>query len=457
MIGRKLSHYEILDELGSGGMGDVYLAKDTKLGREVAIKVLPEDFAADEERLARFRREAQVLAALNHPNIAAIYGLEEDDGVHYLALELVPGETLAERLARGRLSQEETIRIARQIVDALEEAHEKGIVHRDLKPANVKLTEDGKVKVLDFGLAKAFTEEAAEVDSSLSPTLTRDATHVGAIMGTAAYMSPEQARGKSVDKRSDIFSLGSVLYEMLTGRKAFPGEDVSEILAAVIKTEPSAIQGYLDPRLLRLLERCLNKDPRERFRDVGDVRIALEEIVREPVSSVQLPRRPRLWPAVVGAVVAALLTWAILGARDANRPRPGVRRATITLPEGQTQPRVPLQPLALSPDGNLLAYVADDADGRRLFLRSLDSFETTRLSGTEGADIPFFSPEGEWIGFFAAGQLKKVSIARGAVLTIARASDPLGASWGPTVGSFSVHIRTGASFESLKMVALPSA
>lgn len=235
MIGQTLSHFEIVDKLGSGGMGDVYRARDTKLGRDVAIKVLPDEFSRDAERLARFRREAKVLASLNHPNIAAIYGLEHSRGIHYLVLELVEGETLAERIARGPIPRDEALDIAMKVADALEEAHEHGIVHRDLKPANIKLTPDDKVKVLDFGLAKAFSEETAEsaqTASSMSPTITRDATRVGVILGTAAYMSPEQAKGKRVDKRTDIFAFGAVLYEMLTGKKAFPGEDISEVLAA---------------------------------------------------------------------------------------------------------------------------------------------------------------------------------------------------------------------------------
>jgi len=233
MIGQTLSHFEIVDKLGSGGMGDVYRARDTKLGRDVAIKVLPDEFSRDEERLARFKREAKVLASLNHPNIASIYSVEHSEGTHYLVLELVEGETLAERIARGPIPRDEAIDIAMKVADALEEAHEHGIVHRDLKPANIKITPDDKVKVLDFGLAKAFSDETTETDSSMSPTITRDATRAGVILGTAAYMSPEQAKGKRVDKRTDIFAFGAVLYEMLTGNKAFPGEDISEVLAAV--------------------------------------------------------------------------------------------------------------------------------------------------------------------------------------------------------------------------------
>jgi hypothetical protein len=277
--GQKLAHYEIVEPIGKGGMGEVYRARDTKLGRDVAIKVLPDEFGQDEERLRRFQREAKVLASLNHPNIAAIYGLEEEDDTHYLVLELVPGETLAERIARGPIPVEEALEIATKIADALEEAHERGIVHRDLKPANVKLTEGGKIKVLDFGLAKAFAEEGAEGDAatSMSPTITRDATRVGVILGTAAYMSPEQAKGKQIDRRADVWAFGAVLYEMLTGRRAFEGEDVSETLAYVLTKEPDwdALPADTPPALRRTLQLCLTKKPKGRIRDMADMQLAL--------------------------------------------------------------------------------------------------------------------------------------------------------------------------------------
>jgi len=284
--GYKLAHYEILEPIGKGGMGEVYRAKDGKLGRDVAIKVLPDELAEDEERLRRFQREAKVLASLNHPNIASIYGLEQSGDTHYLVLELVPGETLADRIARGPIPVDEALEIATKIAEALEEAHEQGIVHRDLKPANVKLTEDGKVKVLDFGLAKAFADEDSELGpaTSMSPTITRDATRVGVILGTAAYMSPEQAKGRRVDKRTDIFAFGAVVFEMLSGKKAFPGDDVSEVLAAVINLEPdwSAVSPDLDPRITHLVRRCLRKNSNKRVRDIGDVRNEIAEIITEP-------------------------------------------------------------------------------------------------------------------------------------------------------------------------------
>ena len=276
--GHKLAHYEIVEPIGKGGMGEVYRARDGKLSRDVAIKVLPKEFAENEERLARFKREAKVLASLNHPNIASIYGLEQSDETHYLVLELVPGETLAERISRGPIPLEEVLDIATQMAEALEEAHEHGIVHRDLKPANVKQTEDGKIKVLDYGLAKVFQEETPEADSSMSPTLTRDATRVGVILGTAAYMSPEQARGKPVDRRTDIWAFGAVLFEMLTGAKPFPGDDISQTLARVIDREPdwNALPATVSPSLASYLRRCLQKDPRQRVQAIGDVRLALE-------------------------------------------------------------------------------------------------------------------------------------------------------------------------------------
>ena len=276
--GRKLAHYKIVELIGKGGMGEVYRARDGKLGRDVAIKVLPEEFSRDPERLARFRREAKVLASLNHPNIAAIYGLEQSEDTHYLVLELVPGETLAERIARGPIPVDEALAIAAKITEGLEEAHEQGIVHRDLKPANIKQTPDDKIKILDFGLAKAFVDDAPVADDSMSPTITRDATRAGVIMGTAAYMSPEQARGKTVDKRADIWAFGVVLYEMLTGKQVFAGEDISLTLSQVLQSDPdwSALPERIPPAVDSYLRRCLEKDPKQRIRDIGDVGLALD-------------------------------------------------------------------------------------------------------------------------------------------------------------------------------------
>ena len=452
MIGRTLSHFEILDELGRGAMGVVYRARDTKLNRDVAIKVLPEDFAGDEERLARFRREAQLLASLNHPNIAAIYGLEESDGVHYLTLELVPGETLAERLARGRLSVEEALRIARQIVEALEEAHEKGVIHRDLKPANVKLTEDGKVKVLDFGVAKAFSGAAADVDSSQSPTLTRDGTRAGVIMGTAAYMSPEQARGKTVDKRSDIFSFGSVLYEILAGRKAFAGGDVSEILAAVIKTEPdtSALPVDLDPRLRRLLERCLNKDPRERLRDIGDARLEIEDSRTRPDvdAPVSTWRRSLPWALAAMMAIAAFASW-----RRPSSDGSRTAQLQIVLPPGVLLAVDTEHPvLALSPNGARLVFVGEEDGVRRLYIRDLAESEAQVIAGTEDAASPFFSLDGDWIGFLADESLKKVSVEGGVPVAVHRAVGTVvsrGFTWSTGDTVIKSHINSGVKRASV--------
>src|SRR5438105_7420930 len=289
--GTRLGPYQILAPLGAGGMGEVYRARDTKLGRDVALKVLPLAFAADPERLARFRREPQVLASLNHPGIAAIYGLEESEGVLALVMELVEGPTLAERIAQGPIPLEEALPIARQIAEALEYAHEKGIIHPALKPANIKVTPEGRVKVLDFGLAKAISLDPAAADPASSPTLTMRATLAGVIMGTAAYMSPEQAKGKPVDRRADIWAFGVVFAEMLTGRALYTGETVSEVLAAVIMQEP-AIPGAAPPHIRQLLRRCLEKDPQRRLRDIGEARIAIEEALAGAPAEYAAPTSP---------------------------------------------------------------------------------------------------------------------------------------------------------------------
>ena len=399
-------------------MGEVYRARDRKLDRDVAIKVLPEQFSRDKERVARFEREAKLLASLNHPNIASIYGFEQSEGMHYLILELVDGETLAERIARGSIPVEELLDIAIQIADALEEAHEKGVIHRDLKPANIKLTPDGKVKVLDFGLAKAFADETLDADSSMSPTITRDATRVGVILGTAAYMSPEQARGKSVDKRSDIFAFGSVLYEMLTGKKAFPGEGVSDVLASVIKLEPDWSGVALtetSPRLRELLHRCLEKNPKKR-RDIGDVRNELVELTGEAGAlgsdTEVVSRSSALWTFgavfATGALVAGLV--ATFVGTPASSPS-AVRRLTLELAQDR---RIASSSggFAVSPDGGSVVFSAGlGRRDSRLYLRSMDSFEATALDDTEDARNPFYSPDGEWVGFSSGGKLRKARVA----------------------------------------------
>lgn len=444
MIGETVSHYKILDKLGEGGMGIVYKAQDTKLGREVALKTLPEEFSHDVDRVARFKREAKLLASLNHPNIAAIHGLEEEGDLRFLVLEMVEGETLAERLHKGALDIEEALDICAQITDALEAAHEKGIIHRDLKPGNVKITSEGRIKVLDFGLAKAFEEadssEKPGEDLSKSPTLTVDRSGSGVILGTAPYMSPEQARGKPLDKRTDIWSFGCVLYELLSSRKAFEGETVTDIVAAIIKGEPDwELLPEETPLSIRtLLRRCLQKDPRHRLHDIADARLEIEECLAEPPVSFRTPvtaTKRRLLPFVVTAVVTALLTVIVVwNLRSPGSPSPQTaKRFTITLPAtdelaigtGLVGPA-----LALSSDGANLVYVGRRNNVDQLYLRPMNQLEAKQIPGTEGARQPFFSPDGQWIGFFAERKLKKVSLAGGAPLNVCDASGiPVGASW----------------------------
>jgi eukaryotic-like serine/threonine-protein kinase len=436
--GSKLGPYEITGAIGAGGMGEVYQAHDTKLGRDVAIKILPEAFAHDPERLSRFQREAKMLAALNHPNIATIYGLEQSNGTHYLVMELVSGETLAERVKRdGAVPIEEALAICKQIAEALEAAHEKGIIHRDLKPANVKVTPEGKVKVLDFGLAKAFAGETNS-DPSNSPTLSMAATMHGVILGTASYMSPEQARGKSVDKRTDIWAFGCVLYELLTGTQAFDGEDITEILAAIVKTEPDwqALPAETPVQIRTLLRRCLQKDKTLRLRDAGDARIEIQEALTAPAPAKPTISAARLvvgWrqaavlgmAAVLIAVIAGLAVWNLM-----PTPAKVVTRTVINLPPGD-QLAVPDYPeIALSPDGSQLAYVAIRGNSRQIYLRPMDGFDVRAVAGTEGAIAPFFSPDGQSLGFFAVGKLKRISVSGGAAQTLGDAAVPGGASWG---------------------------
>ncbi|MGA2263880.1 MAG: protein kinase [Acidobacteriota bacterium] len=412
MIGKSLSHYRIIEKLGQGGMGEVFLAEDSHLNRRVAIKVLPDAFARDPERLARFDREAKLLATLSHPNIAAIHGLEKTEGSPFLVMELVEGETLAQRIARGPLAADEALEVCRQIAEGLECAHEKGIIHRDLKPANIKITPEGKVKILDFGLAKAFQEESASGDLSHSPTITEAMTRVGVILGTAAYMSPEQARGRPVDKRTDIWAFGCILFECLAGRQPFEGETITETLASILKGEPDwqAIPATTPRHIRELLHRCLQKDPRERIHDIADVRIEVTRVVSPAGISEGVPsrafRRGRLVAALVitsvlAATAASIVTWSL----KPEPEQPGAR-SIIDLPAGTQLTRETdvdsMGPahteLALSPDGKHLVFSAspDGSPGKaRLYLRPLDSFETTAIPGTEGARTPFFSPDGQ--------------------------------------------------------------
>ncbi len=424
--GTRLGPYEVTAPLGAGGMGEVYRARDAKLGREVAIKVLPEEFTQHREKLARFEREAKLLAALNHVNVATLFGLEEAEGKPFLVMELIEGETLAERIARGPIPVDEALTLSQQIAEALEAAHEKGVIHRDLKPANIKVDPEGQVKVLDFGLAKAFAEETPESDASFSPTLSREATQAGVILGTAAYMSPEQAKGKAVDKRTDIFSFGIVLFEMLTGKKAFGGEDVSEILAAIIRAEPDwpALPRGLDPRIRLLLKRCLRKARPERLQAIGDARLEIAE-ARSGAVEPHLPAADRSearWRLLAGvAVFVALVAVgvAINGSRASStetRPRLG-----ITLPEGQELTGIAdtlASPISLSPDGRIVVYSVDEGGQTRLYRRDLDRFDPEPINGTEGATAPFFSPDGDWLGFFAGGRFQRMPVDGGAPIAI---------------------------------------
>ena len=436
-VGTKLGSYELVAPIGAGGMGEVYKAHDTKLGRDVAIKILPEAFAHDPERLSRFQREAKMLASLNHPNIATIHGLELSNGTHCLVMELVPGETLAERIKRGgAVPVEEALKIAVQIAEALEAAHEKGIIHRDLKPANVKVTPEGKVKVLDFGLAKAFAGDTADSNPSQSPTLSAVATMQGVLLGTAAYMSPEQARGKSVDKRTDIWAFGCVLYEMFTGKQAFEGEDITEILAAVVKTEPdwSNLPKGTPPSIGLLLRRSLRKDRRQRLPDAGSIRIEIEEALAAPrdtdAAHAALASNSKL-PWAVAAALAVIAAAALLGWWRSSRPtelKPLVRLDVDLGPDvslGGARGS-PAPDAIVSPDGMRLVYVSQG----RLFTRRLDQANAAELAGTQGAYAPFFSPDGQWVAFFAQGKLKKTSVQGGAAINLSDASGYAGGSWG---------------------------
>ena len=420
MIGQKLSHYRVTAKLGAGGMGEVFRATDDNLGREVAIKVLPSEVRQDPERLARFRREAHLLASLSHPNIAGIHGLEEADGQPFLVLELIEGETLSERLKLGPVPVEEAIGIAKQIAEALEEAHEHGIVHRDLKPANIKLAQDDKVKVLDFGLAKALTrdEEAGSTpDLTQSPTMSAHATQAGVVLGTAAYMSPEQARGKPVDERADIWAFGCVLYEMLTGRPPFEGSDVAELLSAVIRLEPdwTRLPPGTPVGLRRLLERALRKPARSRLRDIGDARNELEELLLAPETgegSPGAPERRRAFstflPWLVAAGLAASLAGGLMRPSNDISDIP-VRRFSVDIPS-DAAPNWTDFTAALSPDGTHFAYNCRDGNQVDVCVRSMDSLTARVLAEARDVKDIFFSPDAEWVAFYDRRQLAKVSV-----------------------------------------------
>ena len=438
--GTTLGSYKILSPIGAGGMGEVYRAQHVRLGREVAVKVLPESMADTPDRRSRFEREARLLAALNHPNIATLHGLEDCGDRTLLEMELVPGENLAERLRHGPLPPDEVVPIFKQVAEALEAAHSQGIIHRDLKPANVKVTPEGRVKVLDFGLAKALEVESRSSDSPQSPTFTTR-THDGMVFGTAAYMSPEQVRGKPLDRRTDIWSFGCMLYEALTGRAPFTNDTISDTLAAVLKEEPDWRALPAAPiGLQRLVRRCLRKDPQSRLHDIADARLELDEAVNESAALVVPMPGHGSWRisrrhAALGGLLAVIVAASIFGAwrlgRSQNTPA-GQSRFVVPLPSGVALESGPGPTLVLSPDGSRLVFAGlGRGAGTQLFSRELDRFEAAPIASTQGASAPFFSPDGRWIGFFANGALQKVAVDGGAPLKIADTPAVWSATWGP--------------------------
>ena len=421
--GSRVGVYQITALLGRGGMGEVYLARDTRLQRDVALKVLPAGFAADTDRLARFQREAQILASLNHPNIAHIHAVEDSGESPCIVMEMVPGETLHERLQRGPLPVAQALPIGAQIAAALEAAHERGIVHRDLKPANIKVLPDGTVKVLDFGLAKPAGSDAG-ADLANSPTLLMTGTNSGIILGTAGYMSPEQARGESVDHRTDIFAFGCVLYEMLAGRRAFEGKTRPDAIASILAREPetSHLPADLPPRVRRILARCFDKDIRRRWQAIGDVRYELENDREE--SALPNTRRSGSLPWVAAAAATlALAAVAWIHFREQPAAQPEMRLEITTPPTS-----APFE-FALSPDGKYIAFVASSGGSQRIWLRELDKTEVQPLPDTEGGDYPFWSPDSHSIAFYAGGKLKRIDIAGGAPLNLAGSAAAFGGSW----------------------------
>ena len=453
-IGTSIAHYRVLGQLGRGGMGEVYRAHDPKLNRDVAIKVLRGPWTIDEDRLARFHREAQLLASLNHPNIGQIYGLEEFEGTCALVMELVDGPTLADRIVGGPLPVVEALRVALRIAEALETAHHQGIIHRDLKPSNIKVRDDGIVKVLDFGLAK-FVETTPSVTGSgtMSPTLSLQATKAGVILGTAAYMPPEQARGKTVDKRADIWSFGCVVYELLTGTRAFGGDETTDTLAFVITKEPdwSALPADVPAPIRRVLRRCLEKDRNRRFADIGDVRLDIEDALNAAPDAtgavIAVPTAGRSRRLVGIASVAAATVVIALAFWIGRRTAPSANAAPVTrflvkvapaerllaAPEDRDagEGRPSRTAMTWSADGRSIVFSAAEGDRQQLYVRSVDQLEATPLPGTQGGSLPFTSPDGRWVGFWSAGALKKIPIdGSGPATTICETTLPFGASWG---------------------------
>jgi len=429
--GARVGPYEIVELLGAGGMGEVYRARDPRLGREVALKVLLAAFARDAERMARFEREAQVLASLDHPNIAPLYGVEESDGVRALVMQLVEGPTLAQRIAAGPLALEEALPIARQIAEALEAAHEKGVVHRDLKPANVKVTPQGVVKVLDFGLAKALDDDRSGAEAGQSPTLSLAPTRAGVILGTAGYMSPEQVRGIPVDRRADIWSFGVVLFEMLAGKPLYGGANASDILAAVLMRDPdwSALPANTPPGLRALLGRCLERERRNRLQAIGEVRIAIDAgFAAAPAAERPAPppaATPRRAPWIVAAAaVLAALGLAVVHFREAPPAAERVLRYALDPPE-----KASVQSFSVSPDGRYLAAAAAVEGKRRLWIRPLDALEFQPLPGTDDAGYPFWSPDSRYIGFFTPDKVKKIAVGGGPAQSLCDARSGRAGTW----------------------------
>ena len=453
-IGTSIAHYRVLGQLGRGGMGEVYRAHDPKLNRDVAIKVLRGPWTIDEDRLARFHREAQLLASLNHPNIGQIYGLEEFEGTCALVMELVDGATLADRIVGGPLPVVEALRVALRIAEALETAHHQGIIHRDLKPSNIKVRDDGIVKVLDFGLAK-FVETTPSVTGSgtMSPTLSLQATKAGVILGTAAYMPPEQARGKTVDKRADIWSFGCVVYELLTGTRAFGGDETTDTLAFVITKEPdwSALPADVPAPIRRVLRRCLEKDRNRRFADIGDVRLDIEDALNAAPDAtgavIAVPTAGRSRRLVGIASVAAATVVIALAFWIGRRTAPPAIAAPVTrflvnvapaerllaAPEDRNagEGRPSRTAMTWSPDGRSIVFSAAEGDRQQLYIRTIDRLGATPLPGTQGGSMPFTSPDGRWVGFWSSGALRKVPIdGSGPAAMICETTLPYGASWG---------------------------
>ncbi len=455
-VGTRLGTYQIVSSLGAGGMGEVYRARDTKLDRDVALKILPAALAGDPDRLMRFEREAKSLAALNHPNIAAIYGLEEPPGqptLRALVMEHIEGDDLSVRLSGGALPLAEALAIAQQIADAVSAAHDAGIIHRDLKPSNIKVRDDGVVKVLDFGLAKASEPRSGTGDGAIAPTMTSPAmTAAGQILGTAAYMSPEQARGRLVDRRADGWAFGVVLFEMLSGHRVFAGSDSSELIASVLRDTPdfALLPPSTPAEVRRLLRRCLEKDPTARLdsmrsarMDIADVRSELADAVRRThalpavgeVARHSSGGRPWLralpWALFAAASAAAAASVATRSDSRTGTASPVVTRSLVDFPQSALSSGRLGNLLALSSDGERLVYLGNPEGRNRLYLRRLDQFDASAIPGTENASQPFFSPDGQWVGFFVAGKLKKVSLAGGPAITVADALSPEGGAWGP--------------------------